>query len=173
MTIVKWIDLFIRKNHKQTILDSLKYCQEHKGLELYAWCLMSSHLHMIVSCKDDDKNISDIFRDFKRFTSMELAKSIQEEPESRREWMLNEFAFEASKTHKVKNYKIWQDGNHPEELYSPKFVKQKLDYIHNNPVVERIVERSEEYLFSSARNYAGMDGLLDVCVLNHGLSRAY
>ncbi len=173
ITVVGWIDLFSRKNHKLTVIDSLKYCQEHKGLEIYGWCLMSSHLHMIASCKDDSKNISDIVRDFKRFTSIKLANAVGEEPESRREWMLNKFAYEASRTTKIKNYKVWPDGNHPEELYSSTFTQQKLNYLHNNPVKELIVERPEEYLFSSARNYADMKGLLEVQILNRGLDRAY
>ena len=63
---------------------------------------------------------------------------------------------------KITNYKFWQDGNKPIVLYSPKFTQQKLNYIHNNLVKERIVAEPQEYLFSSARNYAGLDGLLDV-----------
>ncbi len=173
ITVVGWIDLFTRKSHKLTVVDSLRYCQQNKGLEIYGWCLMSNHLHIIASCKDDNKNISDILRDFKRFTSIQLAKSIEEEPESRREWMLNIFGYEASRNLKIKNYKIWQDGNHPEELYSLKFTQQKLDYIHNNPVKEMIVERPEDYLFSSARNYADTDGLLDIHILNRSIDRAY
>jgi REP element-mobilizing transposase RayT len=84
ITVVEWIDVFTRENHKMAIVDSLRYCQQNKGLELYAWCLMPSHLHMIISAKDD-VNLSDIIRDFKKFTSKEVIRLIQEEPESRRE----------------------------------------------------------------------------------------
>lgn len=65
---------------------------------------------------------------------------------------------------KITNFKFWQDDNHVEQLYSYDFYKQKLDYIHMNPVRQEIVEHPEDYIFSSARNYAGMDGLLDVIV---------
>lgn len=161
MTVVDWIDVFTRKNHKLAIIESLKYCQKHKGLEIFAWCLMPSHLHLIIRAEDELK-LSDILHDFKKFTSKEIIRLIQEEPESRKEWMLDRFEFAGRYNPKIKYYKFWQDGNHPVELYSPDFIKQKLEYIHHNPVVEMFVEQPHEYLYSSARNYSEMDGLIDV-----------
>ncbi|MDP1746959.1 MAG: transposase [Bacteroidota bacterium] len=161
MTVVDWIDVFTRKNHKMAMIESLKYCQQHKGLEIFAWCLMPSHLHLIIRAEGNNK-LSDILRDLKKFTSKELIRLIQEEPESRREWMLDRFEFAGRYNPKIKNFKFWQDGNHPVELFSPLFIKQKLDYIHNNPVEEMFVAEPHEYLFSSARNYAEMSGLIDV-----------
>ena len=164
MTAVDWIDVFTRKNHKMAIVDSLKYCQKNKGLEIFAWCLMPSHLHLIVRAEDDTK-LSDIIRDFKKFTSKEIIRLIQEEPESRRDWMLDRFEFAGRYNPKIKYFKFWQDGNHPIELFSPDFTKQKLDYIHNNPVEEMFVSEPHEYLFSSARNYAEMIGLIEVSLI--------
>jgi REP element-mobilizing transposase RayT len=163
LTVVDWIDVFTRKNHKLSIINSLKHCQKNKGLNIYAWCLMPSHLHMIVSA--ENSNLSDIIRDFKKFTSKQIVKQITEEPESRREWMLNRFEFAGRYNKKIKDYKFWQDGNHPVELITPEFTKQKLQYIHNNPVEEMFVEKPEDYLFSSARNYAEMESLLDVILI--------
>ena len=79
--------------------------------------------------------------------------------------MLDRFEFNGRQDKKIKFYKFWQEGNHPEEIYSEKFTCQKIDYIHGNPVKERIVERPQEYLFSSARNYAELDSMLDVITL--------
>ncbi len=79
--------------------------------------------------------------------------------------MLDRFEFAGRYNPKIKHLKFWQDGNHPVELFSPEFTKQKLDYIHNNPVEEMFVAEPQEYLFSSARNYAGMDGLIDVFLI--------
>lgn len=76
MTVVGWIDVFTRENHKMAIVDSLKYCQQTKGLEIYGWCLMSSHLHMIISAKNDF-NLSDVLRDFKKFTSKEIIRLVK------------------------------------------------------------------------------------------------
>ena len=98
-SVVNWIDVFVRQRYKDIIVESLKYCQENKGLEIFGWCLMSSHIHLIIRAKED-YNLSDILRDFKKFTSSRLIKSISDtnEPESRREWMLWMFERAAKKT---------------------------------------------------------------------------
>jgi REP element-mobilizing transposase RayT len=151
MTTVGWVDLFTRFELKHVIVDSLRYCQKEKGLIIHAWCLMPSHLHMIVSTRQE--KLSDIMRDFKKFTSKELIKTIERIHESRRGWMLELFGEVADHLHRVRNYKVWQDGNHPVLLYSPRVTRQKLDYIHNNPVADEIVDEPEEYRYSSARSY--------------------
>ena len=162
-TIVDWIDLFSRINHKMLIIDSLKYCQKNKGLALYAWCLMPSHLHMIAAA-DKELSLSEIIRDFKKFTANELIKQIKNEPESRREWLLHSFEKAGKDLKRITKYKVWQDGYHPEEIQTPEFFYEKLDYIHKNPVEEMIVSKPEDYMFSSARNYADFDYLLEVII---------
>jgi REP element-mobilizing transposase RayT len=124
---------------------------------------MSNHLHMIAAAVDDTKNnLSDILHDFKKYTSKQIVKNIQEEPESRREWMLDRFEFAGRNDSKIKNFRFWQEGNAPKPIYTNEFFVQKLNYIHQNPVKEMIVGRPEDYLFSSAINYCGEAGLLDV-----------
>ena len=78
--------------------------------------------------------------------------------------MLDRFWFVGNNDKKIKNYKFWQDGNNIEQIYTYEFLQQKVNYIHNNPVKQEIVERPEDYLYSSARNYAGLKGLLDVII---------
>lgn len=90
LTVVGWIDVFIRKNHKLTIIDSLKFCQKEKGLILFGYCIMSSHIHLIATT-NSNFTLSEVIRDFKKFTSKAIVKQINEEPESRREWMLKYF----------------------------------------------------------------------------------
>jgi putative transposase len=161
LTVVGWIDVFTRKNHKLTILDSLRYCQKEKGLEIYGYCLMPSHLHLLARAGGDN-SLSDILRDFKKYTSKAIIKQIISEPESRKEWMLDYFRNAGENLKGIKNYKFWQDGNHAEEVSSNKFFDEKLSYIHNNPVEELIVENPEDYFFSSARNYAGLNNNLEI-----------
>jgi putative transposase len=85
--VVNWIDVFIRREYKDLLIDSLKYCQAKKGLRIHAWFIMTSHLHLIIS--SEGKLLHDILRDLKSFTSTQLKKTIQENPkESRKEWML-------------------------------------------------------------------------------------
>ena len=166
MTVVGWIDLFTRVNHKLLIINSLKYCIENKGLTLFAYCLMPSHLHCICRA-DGEPGLADILRDFKTFTSKALVKQVVEEPESRREWIEPYFKEACAHLKRNQQHKVWQDGNQAKEIYSSSFLYQKLEYIHNNPVKELIVQNPEDYIFSSARNYAGLDNYLDVEVLPH------
>jgi len=163
LTIVGWIDIFTRKSHKLIIIDSLRYCQKEKGLELFGYCLMPSHLHIIARA-EDQYSLSDIMRDFKKFTSKALINNIINGTESRKDWLLEYFRKAGENVRGIKNYKIWQEGNHPEEISSNKFFDEKLDYIHYNPVDELIVERPEDYFFSSARNYAGLSNPLNIII---------
>jgi REP element-mobilizing transposase RayT len=161
VTVVGWIDVFIRKSFKMTLINSLDYCQKEKGLVIFGYCLMSSHLHLIARA-EGDSSLSDILRDFKKFTSKAILTQIQKEPESRRDWILMYFSNARDKVNGKSNCKFWQEGNHAEEINNNKFFNEKLDYIHNNPVKELIVERPEDYLFSSARNYAGLSNYLEI-----------
>ena len=159
--VVEWVDVFTRKEYRNIVLDSIKHCQKEKGLILYSWCLMSNHIHLAVSAKNEDTSY--IFRDFKKFTSKEIIKAIKEHPkESRREWMLAIFENAGKENSRNQNYQFWRQDNQPKELYSNYFTKQKLDYIHYNPVEAGIVDKPEDYIYSSARDYAGNKGLLDI-----------
>ena len=165
ITTIGWVDVFTRLNQKYNVINSLKYCQENKGLEIYAYCLMHSHLHLL--CKSTEGFIlSDVMRDFKKHTSKQIIKTIVEEPESRREWMLEYFQKSCEHLKRDQKYKVWQDGYHAEIVETNWFIKQKVHYIHNNPVKDRIVTLPHEYYFSSARNYADLDFPLDVILLD-------
>ncbi|MDI9341903.1 MAG: transposase [Sediminibacterium sp.] len=164
ITTVAWVDVFTRLSQRETIIEALKYCQAQKGLEIYAYVIMPSHIHLICRATGGIA-FSDVMRDFKKFTSKKIISLIKEEPESRREWLLDLFKSVCLHLKREQSYKVWQDGYHAEELFSDKFTYQKLNYIHQNPVVDRIVERPEDYIFSSARNYAGLESVLDVIVL--------
>jgi putative transposase len=163
-TVVGWIDVFTRKEYKIEIVDSLNYCIENKGLKVYAWCLMSNHIHLIVQAKEGHR-ISDIIRDFKKFTAKRILQLIETEPETRRDWMLNQFEYAGRKLKRISKYKFWKDDNHAIELESH-MMNNRLDYIHQNPVESMIVEEPEHYLFSSAIDYSGLKGLVRVELLS-------
>lgn len=164
ITTVGWVDVFTRLNQKYTIVNALQYCQENKGLEIYAYCIMSSHIHVL--CKATAGFIlSDVIRDFKKVTSKKIIQTIIDEPESRREWMMEYFQKSCEHLKRNQKLKVWQNGYHAELVETNWFIKQKVNYIHNNPVAEKIVTQPEDYYFSSARNYAGLDNDLDVILL--------
>ncbi len=158
-TVVHFIDLFTRPALKHIIVDSLHHCQQHKGLVVYAWCLMPSHLHAVVS-RQGTATLAEIMRDFKKYTSKQIVATLPQINESRRDWLLRAFAGAGESKRRIQNYKVWQDGTHPIELYSATLLRQKLDYVHDNPVVAEIVDEPEDYLYSSARDYTGRPGLL-------------
>ena len=150
--VVEWVDVFTRKDYRDILLDSIRFCQNEKGLILNAWCVMSNHVHLIASARDN--NLSDILRDFKKFTSKQIITAIENnKQESRKDWMLRIFREHGEKNSRNTNYQFWRQDNQPKELYSSAFIVQKINYIHNNPVEAGIVERPEHYLYSSARDY--------------------
>jgi len=157
--VVDWIDVFTRQVYREIIMDSLKYAIDNRGLELFAFVIMSNHVHLIA--QSSNGQLSATIRDFKKFTSKRITETIQTIPESRSVWMLNQFKLHARQHSKNKTYQVWTHENHAVYLYGPKFIREKIDYIHNNPVRSGIVEKAEDYLYSSARYYAGLD-----CVLN-------
>ncbi|MEO8405504.1 MAG: transposase [Chitinophagaceae bacterium] len=165
-TVVSWIDIFTRKVYRDMLLDSFKHCQQHKGLLLHAWCVMSNHAHIIATATNAD--LSAVIRDLKTFTSKSIVKAIENNPaESRKEWMLDLFKGQGNDNSRNKGHQFWKQNNHPEELYSPAFIFQKLNYIHNNPVEAGIVDQPWEYLYSSARDYhtGKKCGLIDISFL--------
>ncbi len=160
-TVVEWIDVFTRKEFKLEIVNSLNYCVENKGLEIYAWCLMSNHLHLVCRAKEGYQ-LSGIIRDFKKHTAKTIVKKIETEPESRRDWMLYQFKFAGKFDKRISTYKFWQETNHAVILENTGLIEQRIYYTHENPVRSMIVFRAEDYLFSSAGDYSGEKGLVKV-----------
>lgn len=162
MTIVGWIDVFSRDEYRQIIIDSLRHCQQEKGLVINAYVIMSNHIHIICYTKEPFL-LSDCIRDFKKFTSKAIISSIESSAkESRKEWMLHLFKYYARYNKNNTTYQFWQQDNCPVELQSPKWINQKLVYIHLNPVRNGVVNKAEEYIYSSARAYMGQESLVEV-----------
>ena len=164
-TVIDWIDIFTRNDYREIIIDSLRFCQEKKSLNIHAWCLMSNHLHFIISSVTHQP-LSATLGDFKKHTSKTIVNHITQIPESRSEWMLQRFKYAGKYRANIKGHKFWQDGNHPIVLDSNDMIEQKLEYIHMNPVRAKIVAEPHHYLYSSAIDYAGGKGLLDISLLD-------
>jgi len=157
--IVGWVDLFTRKVYRDIVIDSFKYCQQNKGLEIFAYVIMSNHIHIMV--RNQNQDLSGTIRDFKNYTSRKFLETVESDKESRRVWMKNVFKYHG----KLKNHQInqiWTHENHAELIYSQKFIEQKVEYIHNNPVRSGIVSNPEDYIYSSARNYADLESVIDI-----------
>ena len=164
-TVVSWVDIFTRPVYKDIIIDSLRYCQEHKGLELFAYCLMSNHLHLIARATDGYE-LSNIVRDFKKFTATQVFNQITTLPtESRRGWLTWLLKQEGQRNPNNLNFQLWQQHSHGVELRNEAMTRQRLEYTHQNPVRAGICYRPEDYLYSSASFYAGLETLLPVSLL--------
>ena len=125
---------------------------------------MTNHIHLVANARNE--NLSDILRDLKKFTSRQVIEAIETNTEeSRKEWMLQIFRSQGQLNSRNKEYQFWRQDNQPKELYSSSFTAQKIEYIHYNPVRAGIVEKPEHYSYSSARDYAGIPGLLSVVLL--------
>lgn len=162
---VYWVDLFVRPEYNELLLESLRYCQNEKGLEVYGWCIMTSHVHLIIGTKD--KPLQDILRDFKSYTSRKLKNEIDQHPsESRREWIKWMMKRAGAKNGNNKEWQLWQQHNHPIELNTNELFEQKLDYLHNNPVESGFVSESFHWKYSSAIDYSGGKGLIDIQYIN-------
>jgi putative transposase len=154
-TVVDWIDVFIRDEYRNVVIDSIRYCQANKGLEVYAYCFMTSHIHFILGTNGENK-LEHIIRDLKSYTSRHIRKVLEDTAQVKesREWMLQRF-YKAGK-HNVNNndYQLWQQHYHPIELSTNEMIDRSLDYIHNNPVEAGFVDVPEAWLYSSARDYS-------------------
>jgi REP element-mobilizing transposase RayT len=161
--VVGWVDIFTRKVYRDIVIESLKYCQQHKELSLFAYVIMSNHIHLLARSEQGD--LSGFIRDFKNYTTKKFLEIVNSDIESRKDWMKMVFTYHA-KSKSKQNSQIWTHENHAELIYSQNFIEQKLKYIHENPVRSAIVAKAEDYLYSSARNYADMESMVDIIKVN-------
>ena len=122
LQVVEWVDIFTRQTYRDIIIENLGYCQKNKGLEIYAWVIMSNHIHLLV--KSEKEELSNILRDFKSYTSKKILEEIDTCNESRKEWMLKIFRDAAFKHKRNSEYQFWTHDNHAEYIFSNKFIEQ-------------------------------------------------
>ncbi|BDC98628.1 REP-associated tyrosine transposase [Persicobacter psychrovividus] len=154
MSVVDWMDVFTRKDHQQIIIDSLRFCQKNKGLQIGAWCMMTNHIHLIA--RSEQNSLGKTIGEFKRFTSHQMLKEISASAkESRKNWLMGRFS-QASRQYKsADKHQLWQYESHPVELNTNTIIQQKVDYLHYNPVKAGFVETPEAWRLSSAMEYSG------------------
>jgi REP element-mobilizing transposase RayT len=147
-TITDWLPVFQEDRYFQIVIESLKFCRQNKGLFLLAYVIMPTHFHM-VTANSDETSLSDIMRDFRQYTSRRIRTLLQQDG---RVAFLDLFR-KAAKMRPNQEFKVWSDDFHPIALKSNEWMKQKIDYIHNNPVRKGFVESPEHWKYSSARNW--------------------
>ena len=158
-TIVEWLPVFTEQIYFDIIIDSLKFCQKQKDLSLYAYVILDNHFHLIASAPELSATIASL----KKFTARQIIDTLKER---NKVWLLTELAF-YKKKHKVKSqYQVWQEGSHPQLILTEKIFRQKIEYVHNNPVKRGLVDLPEHWRYSSARNYFLEDhSVIEICRL--------
>jgi REP element-mobilizing transposase RayT len=155
LTVLHWIPVFTRPETVNILLDSLKHLSQ-EGLKVYAYVILENHCHLVVQSKALDRDIA-------RYKSYTAKRIIQYLTKNNVKQILEQLAF-YKKAHKHDRvYQFWQEGVHPELIQGDDMMKQKIDYIHFNPVKRGYVDKAEHWRYSSARDYLGQQGLLEVC----------
>jgi REP element-mobilizing transposase RayT len=154
-TVVAWLPVFAYPALVQVVLDSWRYLQREEQVSLYGYVIMENHLHWIAAA-------SDLSRKIGRFKSYTARRIIEELERQGMETLLQEPRFFKLR-HKVDQvHQLWQEGSHPERLQHPEMMLQKMEYMHNNPLRRGYVDEAVHWRYSSARDYAGRKGLIEV-----------
>ena len=165
--VVDRIDVFTRNYYREIVVNSIKYCIDNKGLRVHGWVLMTNYVHLLISMSHGNKlTFSDIMRDMKKYTAMQVIKSIRENPqESRKEWLLYMFGRNGRSNSNNTNFQFWRQDNHPIQIKDEKQFSNSLEYIHNNPVNAGFTDEASAYPWSSAKDYIGKKGLVPISIM--------
>ncbi len=160
---IDWVDVFIRPVYKQVVVHTLNHFIDNKGLIVHAWCLMTNHLNLLVQVKDG-YTIGEIEKEFKNFTTTKVLEAIDTEPESRKDWMLKRFESVSNLLGLMKKYHVWQNSCSLQfiDIRKTESLLEYFSFIHEKPVRDRFVDTAADYPYSSARDYVGMKGLVNI-----------
>lgn len=148
--------IFISPSFIIPILDSLNFYRYQFKSKLFGYVIMPDHLHLLVYPTDGSIDVSDFMRDFKRFTSGRISR--QAELEGKTDWVA-QFQESGEETKRAEK-KVWQDSYWEQSIFTDKFMREKLNYIHMNPVRAGLVDEPGKYPYSSCRNYEFDDNTL-------------
>jgi putative transposase len=154
-TIVGWLPVFTRQDTVQFIYDSWRFLQDNGRLTIYGYVILENHLHLVASSPAISKEIGD----FKSFTARKIVDYLEAHNVRT---LLKWLRFLKARHKHDREYQVWQEGSHPEQIKDEEMMRQKLEYIHMNPVKRGYVDEPTHWRHSSARNYAGLAGLFPV-----------
>jgi REP element-mobilizing transposase RayT len=155
MTINNWLPVFTRPEAVDVVLSSWRYLVANREFHLHGYVILENHLHLVARSPELDKDI----QGFESYTAKRILEILEAANAQRLLSMLRLFkaAYKVQST-----YQVWEEGSHPKRIESEDVMRQKLDYLHHNPVKRGYVDRPEHWRWSSARNYLGQPGLIDV-----------
>ncbi len=154
-SVTEFIPIFTDASFCKIITSALSFYRKNNKLKMYSYVIMDNHFHAVLSAD----NISILMRDLKKYTAKKIILEIERRNKS---WIINQFQFWKQRHKNKSKYQIWQEGYHPEQILNKVMMLQKMEYIHNNPVRRGLVAKAEDWWFSSARNYAGLDFEMEI-----------
>ncbi len=153
-TVLHWIPVFTRPETMDIVLDSLRFLSK-EGLKVHAYVILENHLHLVAQSPQLDRDMAR----FKSYTAKGILAVLRQ---AGARTILDQLAFYRKAHKQDRTFQLWQEGVHPEMIMGDAMMRTKIDYIHNNPVERGFVDAPEHWRYSSARNYEGLSGLMDV-----------
>lgn len=154
-TIVEWLPLFTSMPYFEILRSSFQFSQKKKQLKIYAFVFMDNHVHAILQ----HPQLSRIMQSIKSYTAFEILKQLKED---KKVWALNVLQNYKLPHKNESRYQVWQEGFHPQLITDDDMLTQKIEYIHWNPVKRGFVDTPEAWRYSSARTFAGEQGVVEV-----------
>jgi putative transposase len=154
-TIVGWLPVFTRREAVDIILNSWRYLQANRDLKLFGYVILENHLHLLASAP----GLTKVVKDCKSFTARQVIDLLEKRSAT---VLLRQLSLEKLAHKHESDYQVWQEGSHPQQIQHDEMMWQKLEYMHNNPVERGYVDDPLHWRYSSARNYAGQPGLIEV-----------
>ncbi len=145
-TTINWLPLLKSETYFHIIISALNFSVVHKNLRVYAWVILNNHFHII--CKSPQ--LSRTIQSIKRHTARKIIQQLQADNQHELLFLLSKLK---KKYKTTSTYQVWQEGFHPQIILNQKTLLQKINYIHLNPVKMGLVEKPEQWQFSSARYY--------------------
>lgn len=154
-TVVGWLPVFTRPESVQILFDSWKHLQNERQFQLFGYVILENHLHLIASAPE----LSAVMQSFKSYTARQILDLLKKDSAVT---LLRQLRAQKLRHKQESEYQLWQEGSHPQQIQNDEMLWQKLDYIQMNPVKRGYVDDPLHWRYSSARNYAGQEGLIEV-----------
>lgn len=154
-TIVGWLPVFTRPAAVKIVFDSWTFLTERERLTIFGYVIMENHLHLIASAPNLSKEIGD----FKSFVARNIIDHLRQCGDR---LMLDQLHWFKDKAKGDREFQLWQEGSHPQQIQGEEMMRQKLEYMHNNPLKRGYVAQPEHWLRSSASNYLGLPSVFPV-----------
>lgn len=151
LSVVAWVNVFSERNYIDVVLDSLRFCQRERGLDVYGYVIMTNYLCLLTLQRQGQ--LGKVLGRFKSYTAKQILKLVEEDStEKRQDWLLHLFRFHAKYKSGYDEYHFWQEDNDPVTCFIYEEAVEKLNYIHQLPVKANYVTQPEHWFYSSAHS---------------------